>query len=579
MTKLGMSERLKVAAVRARRARRATAARLLGSSLLRWRYGRLATRTLAIAPRDIRPCDRMFWPEVEAGFMGLAGSVAQIGGGSPFDCDPPSAEWERELHGFAWLRHIDAAQDDAAEAWARQTVLDWIGRDFARGPLASRPDIRARRIVSWLSASSFIMGPAESAEFEVLMRGLAADITALSANWRMAGEGRERLAALTALTLARVAFEEEDEHLASVLSMLAAEIDRQVLPDGGHVSRNPAALIEVLLDWLPLKSCFEARGMTIPQTLLSAIERAVGMVRFLRLGDGGIARFNGMGAADASVIATLLSYDEKPVPSETLAPVSRYARLQRGGTIVIADVGAPPSIEFAEEACAGCLALEASVGRELLFVNMGTPGAADGDWRALSRATASHTSATLGETSSGTSRRGPASAQVAASMSVALAGQVTAIAEQSANCIRIEASHEGYVGRFGLVHRRIVCVDDDGKISGTDRFEPKRKSAGSDDVPFAVHFHLHPSVSVEPSSEGMTGRAACIMLRLSDGTSCRFEISGAATSIEESTFLATNSGPVPTLRIVARGIATGAASLEWSVRRAADRGVADASFD
>ncbi|MDZ4840600.1 MAG: heparinase II/III family protein [Hyphomicrobium aestuarii] len=560
-----MSERFRVAAARARRVRRVTAASVLGSPLLRWRYGQLAKRSLAISPQDIRTRDRLFYTEIESGFFGLAGSVARIGSGSPFDCQPPSAAWVRELHGFSWLRHIDPVQEPAAGAWARKIVLDWLSPSRPHAAVARLPEVRARRIISWLSSATVLLDADEPAAFDEIMKGIAADVTTLSAQWRLASDGKARLTALTALVFARVVFEDEDEHLETVLAMLIAEIERQVLPDGGHISRNPAALIDVLLDWLPLKSCFDARGLEVPQPLRAAIERAVGMVRFLRLGDGGIARFNGMGVADRSTIATLLAYDAKPVPDLVLAAWSRYARLERSGTIVIADAGVPPPLEVSGEACAGCLSFEASAGTNLLFVNMGAPSPADGDWRAMSRATASHTAACLSEVSSAQLVRDARLEAASQAIPLTLAGRVQASVQVVDDGVAIEMSHEGYFGRNGLIHRRLIGVDANGSIAGADHFEPRHRGSGADEVPFSIHFHLHPSTTIEPSSQVMTGRSANLVLRLQDGSSWRFEIIGAAASIEESTFLASSSGPQPSLRIVARGIATGATTVEWSV--------------
>ena len=70
------------------------------------------------------------------------------------------------------------------------------------------------------------------------------------------------------------------------------------MPDGGHISRNPAALVDLLLDLLPLRQCFMARDRVPPKQLSDAIDRAMPMVRFFRLGDGTMVRFNG-GGADA----------------------------------------------------------------------------------------------------------------------------------------------------------------------------------------------------------------------------------------------------------------------------------------
>ncbi len=56
------------------------------------------------------------------------------------------------------------------------------------------------------------------------------------------------------------------------------------------------------------------------------------------------------------------------------ARASGYARLERGDSIVIADVGRPPPLALSASAQAGCLSFEMSVGTQLLFVNGGVPG-------------------------------------------------------------------------------------------------------------------------------------------------------------------------------------------------------------
>src|SRR5438045_9409441 len=83
--------------------------------------------------------------------------------------------------------------------------------------------------------------------------------------------------------------------LMAMTRRLVEELERQILPDGGHISRNPGALIELLLDLLPLKQAFSARNVPPPTGLLNAIERMMPMLRFFRHGDGTFALFNRMG--------------------------------------------------------------------------------------------------------------------------------------------------------------------------------------------------------------------------------------------------------------------------------------------
>ena len=81
----------------------------------------------------------------------------------------------------------------------------------------------------------------------------------------------------------------------------------QILPDGGHISRNPGVIIEVLLDLLPLSQAFTARNVAPPPALINAIDRMMPMLRFFRHGDGSFAMFNGMSSAPSHLLATLLA--------------------------------------------------------------------------------------------------------------------------------------------------------------------------------------------------------------------------------------------------------------------------------
>ena len=96
-----------------------------------------------------------------------------------------------------------------------------------------------------------------------------------------------------------------------------------------------------MLDLLPLRQCFAARARPLPPGLNAAMQRMLTMLRYLRLGDGRLARFNGMGVAAPAGLATVLAYDERPSHALRDAASSNYTRLERGGTILIFDTGAP----------------------------------------------------------------------------------------------------------------------------------------------------------------------------------------------------------------------------------------------
>src|SRR4029077_7062346 len=84
-------------------------------------------------------------------------------------------------------------------------------------------------------------------------------------------DGVPRLQAQIALTYAALCMAGQRRPVRSTGNDLVGEVERQILPDGGHVSRNPGALIELMLDLLPLRQAFAARNIPPPAVLNNAV--------------------------------------------------------------------------------------------------------------------------------------------------------------------------------------------------------------------------------------------------------------------------------------------------------------------
>src|SRR4051812_46171565 len=147
----GARVQIGLAVLAVQRARRGALARVRRSRLMLWRYRAPGADELLLAPPDLRAHDASFADEVAAGSFGLAGSVANLRGRSPFAIAPPSRAWARELHGFGWLRHLDGMRADDDGKIARKLVADWIKRSHGPLDLAWEPEIVGRRILAWLA--------------------------------------------------------------------------------------------------------------------------------------------------------------------------------------------------------------------------------------------------------------------------------------------------------------------------------------------------------------------------------------------------------------------------------------------
>ncbi len=562
MAKIGLSERVRVAAVRARGLRWLAASRVLNSRLLHWRAGTDALRHMLIVPPDLRSRDPSVWTELAAGHLGLAGQAAVLNKRSPFDIPALNQAWARELHGFSWLRHLAAADDLDAHRAGGEALVRWMNdRSFRQG-LPAEPAVRARRILSILAHAPILLEGGEAADFATVGRGLSREIASLTRTWRGAEEARARLLALTALVAANLVLEGRERAFESAQRAWVFEIDRQLLGDGGHVSRNPSAVMELLLDWLPLRSCFDALKRPPPEALLVAIPRMLTMLRWLKLGDGTLARFNGASVAHPAELATLSAYDDRPLPAWGIAPASKYARLTGGASVVLVDAGGPPPLMMSGEAHAGCLSFEMSARKKLLFMNTGAPVAANQDWRPISRATASHTAVCLAEQSSSRLTRHPGLEAILAAVPLQYPAAVTATFDAGGEEQVFSGSHDGYLQRLGLIHYRELRLSADGTaLQGIDRLETK---GGQDrlkrDCPFAVHFHLDPQSRAERQGGG-----DAVLITLGDGQVWRFHATGAAISVEESQVFAGHAGPRPSLQVALRGACGGITEIRWFV--------------
>jgi uncharacterized heparinase superfamily protein len=535
---------------------------LAATRLVRWRYGAGALDRLVIAPQDLRTTDPTIASEIQAGRFAFAGKVVVSDGRSPFEMPAPSPEWAEELMSFAWLRHLRAASTPVAQKSARALIDDWINIHGGYDAASWAPTILARRIISWLAHAPMILDHADHEFYRRFLRSLIKQVRFLRRIAADAEDGYPRLVSAIALSFAGLCMASQGRLLKLAQRRLSDELSRQILPDGVHVSRNPGVLVELLLDFLPLRQAFAARSVP-PPALLNAIDRTMPMLRFFRHRDGTLGNFNGMGATAADHLATLMAYDDARGRPIAAAPHGGYQRLEAGNTVVLMDTGTPPPLAVSGEAHAGCLSFELSTGRHRLVVNCGVPTANRAAWRAAARATAAHSTAVLADTSSCRFLTGGFAERVCGVPIVEGPRDVRAERSQRANSILVRASHDGYVSRFGVLHQRSLRLTADGsRLDGEDVFQDAAQHVKVEDDDFAIRFHLHPAVKVS-----QIGAGESLLLVLPDRDSWLFASHGLTPDIEESIYLGATDGPRRTVQIVLHGRLRASTRIRWTFIR------------
>jgi len=531
--------------------------------LLRWRLTAAANDRLLIAPQELRTADATRASEIYAGRFAFAGKVVICDRRSPFEMTPPSEEWAVTLLGFTWLRHLRAADSAMTRGNARALVDDWITLQGRWHPLGWRTDILSRRVISWLSQAPMILQDADVRFYRRFIRGLSRQVRYLRRTGSQSRDGLPRLQAFVALTFVALCMQNQSKHLRKAMRKLTDELNRQILPDGGHISRNPGLLIELLLDLLPLRQLFSHRNVPPPAALNNAIDRIMPMLRFFRHGDGNFALFNGMGPTPVDLLATVLAYDDARGTPVSNAPHSGYQRIEREGMLLLVDTGRAPPMALSQDAHASCLAFEMSAKQHRIVVNCGLPAVNRDTWRQVARATPAHSTITINDASSCRFLESRLFSRLA--WGIPIIGGPRAIAinrDDTDDGGLLYLTHDGYARPFNMIHHRVLKLSADGTmLTGEDSFTPARGDKFSLRVAdeFAIRFHLHPSVKANRLSDRHG-----VMLTLPDRQVWTFDAEDDPVEIEESVYLAGTDGPRRTVQIVIYGHARTKAKVQWS---------------
>lgn len=518
--------------------------RLRVGPLFSWRFSGFSPHKILAQPVDLHLADPEMAHEFYYGRFPLAGRIVQAGSFSPFALVPPTLEWGEALNDFSWLRHMDAAKTPLAGAHARSLTDDWIvqfGKNI-KGQVW-QPHIVAKRMIAWLCHSQMLLYQANEGFEKRFLRSLGFHFRYLRTAIYSMEENEQRLQAAAALCFASIALPVSPKIKRIVQKHLCRELSRQILADGGHISRNPAVLLSLLVDLISLRHLYSHSNETAPRILIDSVERMLPALRFFVHQDGTLAHFNGVGPILPERLAVVLGLDETAGHPFSHAPHSGYQRLHANQTTIIADTGTIPPRAASYRASAGALSFEMSSGLHCFVINSGIDPFGLEEYRLLGRTTAAHSTATINDTSSAKfyKKGGLRDASIISGPTVMNIERIDGNEHKG-----FVASHNGYANNFKLMHERGIVLSNDGNvIDGFDRFfSPENKATkndGRDNV--TVRFHLHSQVEVSHNGKNLR-------LEVAGGDAWSFFSPDVNIQLEDSIDFAALNGPQRTRQIV-----------------------------
>ncbi len=459
----------------------------------------------------------------------------------------PGAAWMAEYHSFGWLHDLRAVDADASRV-ARMLLDAWIRRNGSWNSLSWRPDILSSRMCNWYCNAEFLSLDEDRALAGMFLDSLARQTRHLRRVSHFVDEDLDRLLVDKALLYSALCLAGGASQIPGALRRLSDTCERQFLPDGGHIRRNPTLQLEALRQLVEILATVEAAGLELPEAFHELVHRVAAMTRFYRLGDRKMALFNGAEEGETPEIDLVLKRVRGRVSPPASAPDTGFERIEARRTLLIIDAGQP--ISGMEGLHAGTLSFELSVGRQRMVVNCGGADGGDESWKSAQRSTAAHSTLVVEDRNSSSVRQDGALGTVPTT--------VTCERTRSEDQTVLDMTHDGYRAQFDLVHMRRIAVDHDGNlVSGRDVL------TGSGAHRFVVRFHLHPTVKASLLKGG-----ASVLLRMIDGSGWRFRCDRGSTSLQESVYLGQSGQMRRSEQIVVSGAtAQGQAVVEWSFAR------------
>lgn len=517
--------------------------------------------------------DRVAGMALRAGHFlihGVKAPIAQVDFSPAAKLTPP---FERTVHGFTWLRDLEACAPRAqCIHTAERVLLAWLevnarpGPGGRKGGAAWKVGHAGHRLLGWLTHAPLILSGTDKMLRARILAAMEETARWLDRNHGKADDALDALAGWCAITGAGLLLPGGTPRRLFGEAGLARTLGELVGNDGGVLSRSPLAQMEAIALLVELGACYRATRRDPPQAVEAMLQLLVPPLLALVHGDGGLGSWQGAGAVPAERVAALVEASRVRTRPLRDARQWGYQRVSAGKAVLQFDAAPPPLARNARHGCASTLAFELSHGAHRLIVNCGGAAFAGGlvpvRIEQGLRATAAHSTLVLGDANStavlvaGKLGQGVGEVEVDRRMMQTEGGAVAT---------RIEASHDGYVARFGLVHRRILILRDDGtELRGEDLLVPAGRKGKRGKVPYALRFHLGAGIEAAPSANG---RGAGLILP--DGGYWQFAAgAGETLEIDESLWVDGDGRPHPVQQLVMQGLVSrGGGSFSWLLKK------------
>ncbi|MAH83974.1 MAG: hypothetical protein CBB68_06370 [Rhodospirillaceae bacterium TMED8] len=432
----------------------------------------------------------------------------------------PSRLWSNPItsypdpNGFEYLNKLSSNPPSETVHAIQNQIKEWLLLNNRWTKRIWTTELVSERLTHWLTFYYLICNDGQGVIGKALAAAINRHAHHLFRPRVITGHATHTLKTCRGMILATIYLPDFFKRLEPALKILEEVIGTEILPDGGHVSRNPEKHLEAMSILIQVRQNMIEAKIEVPPFLQQAIDRMAPILKFFIMGDNQLAQFNGGSTNNPDTIKQVFELSGSEAQTASSAPHMGFHRLSAQRTRLIFDVGRPPN-----QGHAGTFSFEMSVGKNPLVVNCGS-SVWQGQLSSALKTTAAHSTVTVADTNSSDLRQDDFNLRRIQNLSVHRR-------EIDGN-ILVEASHDGYLLKFGLVHERSLFLSNDGfDLRGEDALKAQTITF----QPFHIRFHLYPTVRVT-----LVENRHSALLRLPTGRVWRLQISEGELQLDESIY-------------------------------------------
>ena len=395
------------------------------------------------------------------------------------------------LHSFFWLFTLDL---NSPKREVQSTILEWINKNYNYNHLTWEIDILSKRIISWISNAKITYEDSNDNYKEKFDWIIKKQVNHLINEINQSEWIDNKMIGCSAIILTGIAYNEKyfiDYGSILLRRIIKVSFDKHGFPK----TRNLRQLNFYLKYFILIREWLKESQNEISEYLDEIIYHLGQAFTLINKNVNYNFLFNGNhNNIDKNLENQIkkLGYNFK----NDLDQVGGYLLLKNKNFALAADLGHSPERNYSKDYQSGALSFEFISNKNKIITNSGYFQKSKHQLNLISKFTASQTTLGVGNSSSVNFLKCSDGTNIINNSLKVFDKKIIS----NKNLWSFEASHDGYVKRYGIIHqRKVEFFHNNFKLTGSDNIIKKKNFRSTN---FEIRFHLVPNAKILKTQDG-----------------------------------------------------------------------------